>query len=59
MTHRRDFKTIFEVFGCITDSTLLREYDLAIFMIKNEKMKKIDRFTLTRLSSVSELLTLH
>ena len=39
MTHRRDFKTIFEVSACKTDSTLSREYDLAVFMIKNEKMK--------------------
>ena len=39
MTHRRDFKTIFNVSEWITDSTLFREYDLAVFMIKNEKMK--------------------
>ena len=39
MTHRRDFKTIFEVSECKTDSTRSREYDLAVFMIKNEKMK--------------------
>ena len=40
MTHRRDFKTIFEVSEWKTDSTLFREYDLAVFMIKNKKMKK-------------------
>ena len=40
MTHRRDFKTIFNVSEWITDSTLFREYDLAVFIIKNKKMKK-------------------
>ena len=40
MTHRRDFKTIFEVSECITDSTLFRGYDLAVVMNKNERMKK-------------------
>ena len=40
MTHRRDFKTIFQVSEWMTDSTLFREYDLAVFMIKNEKIKK-------------------
>ena len=40
MTHRRDFKTIFEVSECITDSTLFQGYDLAVVMNKNEKMKK-------------------
>ena len=59
MTHRRDFKTIFEVSGWITDSTLFREYDLEVFMIKNEKTKKIERLTLTTLSSVSEPLTVY
>ena len=38
--HRRDFKPIFEVSECITDSTLFRGYDLAVVMNKNEKMKK-------------------
>ena len=59
MTHRRDFKTIFEVSEWITDSTLFREYDLEVFMIKNEKTKKIESFTLTTLSSVSEPLTVY
>ena len=56
MTHRRDFKTIFEVSEWITDSRLFREYDVAVFMINYEKMKKIERFTLTRLSSDSKPL---
>ena len=46
MTHRRDFKTIFNVSEWITDSTLFREYDLAVFIIKNEKMKKKKNRTL-------------